>query len=599
MTELDPNNNNPTSGNSLSNEIDLRPIELGDTCCEYIESFSEEMSSCLGHSDLSVLQLNIRGLFSKQDELHRLLNKMGGVNKVDVVSLNETWLRKETVNKIRIKNYQIESKVRKGKKGGGVSILIRNELKYRRKHDLEINDGPLETIVVEVKTNSSSIIMCSAYRPPNTSLDEFRKGYDTLINRLTGTRNGNIVVAMDHNLDLLKLDDHQRTHDFFTQNINNDLYPCITKPTRVTHFSATLIDNIFVTDTLHRVSENYIIQDDISDHYPCLAIFRGQADLVETECLVTTRPIKEQKLLAMKQEIANINWLSLLENQNCKDSFKIFHTEILTILDKHCPEKPRKVKSSRKMQDPWITGGILRSLSKQKQMYAKCRKVASRNDSTYKTYKATLQRIIRKSKENYFLNKCKEFKTNAKKLWAVINTITKKETNKHNIVDALKIDNLLVTERKSIAEEFGKYFSDIGKTYAQRIPKSQENISHYLSKIKREKNLIYLTPVTNTEVDRLIRNLQPKPSSGHDGISNKLLKGLRESIVEPLQLVINKSLCEGIFPSDMKKADVSALHKTNDRMEKSNYRPISLLLTLSKILEKIVYKRVCVQLSPY
>ena len=147
-------------------------------------------------------------------------------------------------------------------------------------------------------------------------------------------------------------------------------------------------------------------------------------------------------------------------------------------------------------------------------------------------------------------------------------------------------------KKKAIADEFRKYFSSIGKTCAQRIPKSQESISHYLSKIKRENKSIYLTPVTNTEVDRLIRNLQPKPSSGHDGISNRLLKGLRESIVEPLQIVINKSLCEGIFPSDMKKADVSALHKANDRSEKSNYRPISLLLTLSKILEKIMYKRV-------
>ena len=422
MTEPDPNS--LTRGNKLSDEIDLRPIELGYINCEYIESFSEEMSTCLGPHDLSVVHLNISGLlFSKQDELHRLLNKMGGVNKVDV---NETWLRKETINKIKIKNYQIESKVRKGKNGGGVSILIRNRLKYRQKHDLEINEGPLETIVVEIKTNRSSIIMCNAYRPPNTSLDEFRKGYDTLINRLTGTRNSNIIVAMDHNLDLLKLNDHQRTHDFLIQNIDNDLYPCITKPTRVTHFSATLIDNVFVSDTLHRVSENYIIQDDISDHYPCLAVFRGQSDLVETECLITTRPIKEQKIIEMKSEIANINWLSLLENQNCEESFKILHTEITNILDKHCPEKTRKVKSSRKMHDPWITGSILHSLTKQKQMYAKSMKVASRNDTTYKTYKATLQRIIRKSKENYFLSKCTAFKTNAKRLWALINTVTKK-----------------------------------------------------------------------------------------------------------------------------------------------------------------------------
>ena len=80
-----------------------------------------------------------------------------------------------------------------------------------------------------------------------------------------------------------------------------------------------------------------------------------------------------------------------------------------------------------------------------------------------------------------------------------------------------------------------------------------------------------------------------KNSCGHDGISNKILKGITESIVEPLNIVFNKSVEEGVFPTEIKKADTVPLYKSKDKDDKNNYRPISLLLTVSKLLEKIMY----------
>ena len=80
-------------------------------------------------------------------------------------------------------------------------------------------------------------------------------------------------------------------------------------------------------------------------------------------------------------------------------------------------------------------------------------------------------------------------------------------------------------------------------------------------------------------------------SSGYDTITNKLLKSLCNQICEPLSLIFNKSLSEGHFPSRMKSADVIPLFKSKSMLQKTNYRPISLLLTLSKVLEKIIYSR--------
>ena len=82
-----------------------------------------------------------------------------------------------------------------------------------------------------------------------------------------------------------------------------------------------------------------------------------------------------------------------------------------------------------------------------------------------------------------------------------------------------------------------------------------------------------------------------KTSSGYDNISNVLLKKLNESVTKPLSIIFNKSLVEGIFPDAMKLADVVPLFKSKDRSECTNYRPISLLITISKLLEKVVYSR--------
>ena len=83
-----------------------------------------------------------------------------------------------------------------------------------------------------------------------------------------------------------------------------------------------------------------------------------------------------------------------------------------------------------------------------------------------------------------------------------------------------------------------------------------------------------------------------KVSYGHDRISNSMLKNLCTSISYPLQVIFNQSIDQGVFPSKMKLAEVIPLHKGKEHDQVINYRPISLLITISKLLEKIIYKRV-------
>ena len=136
---------------------------------------------------------------------------------------------------------------------------------------------------------------------------------------------------------------------------------------------------------------------------------------------------------------------------------------------------------------------------------------------------------------------------------------------------------------------FGKFFSSVGETFANRIPKSKNSASYYVNKICQNKSSLYFKPINSSEIKRLIWKLPNKKSSGYDNIDNILLKQLCDKISNPFAYICNMSLTQGTFPSSMKLADVVPLYKNKERHLRTNYRPISLLITLSKLLEKVVH----------
>ena len=102
---------------------------------------------------------------------------------------------------------------------------------------------------------------------------------------------------------------------------------------------------------------------------------------------------------------------------------------------------------------------------------------------------------------------------------------------------------------------------------------------------------MYLRPISENDLRNIIDKLPNKNSSGWDGLSNNLIKKLSDVILKPLHIIVNQSIQEGIFPGLMKLAHVTPLFKLDSVLDKNNYRPISLLMVLSKILEKAIYRQ--------
>ena len=118
---------------------------------------------------------------------------------------------------------------------------------------------------------------------------------------------------------------------------------------------------------------------------------------------------------------------------------------------------------------------------------------------------------------------------------------------------------------------------------AKKIPTLIQSIDKYIDKIVRNPNTLYLFPTKSTEILQLINHLPNKTSSGHDEISNLLLK-IATSILKPLEIIFNHSITNHTFPNDMKLAEVIPLFKSKETYLMTNYRPVSLLITISKTL---------------
>ena len=268
-----------------------------------------------------------------------------------------------------------------------------------------------------------------------------------------------------------------------------------------------------------------------------------------------------------------------------------FTQKVTEIVERCIPEQTRYINHKHLRREPWLTLSLKHSIEKNKRLYNKSLKCPSRRIA-YKTYNSTLRKIIRRAKSTFYKDKCKEFKMQTKKLWRLINEIAGKKNDKSNLIEYLKVGGIQTYNATKISNSFAKYFSEVGKKFADKIPVSSKSITDYLRMMGNHMKSIFLLPTEENEIRKIAFELPTKSSSGYDNISNVLLKEIIGDIVEPLSFIFNHSMQSGEFPDNMKLAEVIPLYKSKEHYLECNYRPISLLTTISKILKKIMYKRV-------
>ena len=205
----------------------------------------------------------------------------------------------------------------------------------------------------------------------------------------------------------------------------------------------------------------------------------------------------------------------------------------------------------------------------------------------YKNCRNQVNKLIKEVKAKYFesnLENCK----NSKESWKFLNELL----NKHSKVTTVKeivVNGEAVTDDKKFANEFNKYFSTIGPKLAGDILSNDHYHRQYMTPESRGTNVFQFHNVTNTKIRKEIKKAKATKSSGVDKISINLLQAAGDSIIDPFTHIFSLSLNTGTFTGDLKYAKIIPIHKSGDKPNCGNYRPVSVIPAVPKIFEKIVY----------
>ena len=185
------------------------------------------------------------------------------------------------------------------------------------------------------------------YRPPNADIDCFQSCYNSLLCAMKKLRPKTIIVGLDHNLDFLKSSTHSGTNQFIQHNLDFNLIPTITRPTRITKTSATLIDNIIVSQSLCGNYLSSVLIDDISDHMPSACVIKSLLGAKKDPVTITARDTRIRNLTALKNHLQMYNWETVLVDNDVNNCMSKLHTVLESEMNLCIPLVTRTLKSKQ------------------------------------------------------------------------------------------------------------------------------------------------------------------------------------------------------------------------------------------------------------
>ena len=437
------------------------------------------------------------------------------------------------------------------------------------------------------------------YRPPCNNVNEFIDNLDSTL-ECPCFANKHFYLMGDFNIDLDKSKGQTASSIDNNTNIQNKdkllntfsafaIHPCINKPTRITTTSSTLIDNIF-TNTLSKRHDSGILYCDVSDHLPIFTISSRQ--VLKTKIKpkdITYRKETVENIRILIEDLAREEWHDLYRETDVNIVYEKFINKLTFYYEKNIPTVKQKQRKQQ-IRNPWITVGIFHSIQTRNDLYKSYLKNPSEeNNNRYTRYRNILTKLIRTSKKLYYSNRLNNAEGDSRSTWKIINEMINKKRESTSL-DNLNINGKEITNSEDVSKEFNSFFTRVGPELASKI-NSNDN-THFSDYLTRPLNKnIFFNPTDEAEIIKVVKSFQPKKSSGYDGISMKLLKQIVYFIAAPLVYIFNLSLSTGICPTLFKIAKVIPIFKKDDPTQVTNYRPISLLPAISKVLEKIVYKR--------
>ena len=443
-------------------------------------------------------------------------------------------------------------------------IFVRDTYKFS-KYESPVVNGIIESTSIIV----GNLILTSIYRPPSGNKNQFVEKLTEWIESIGGKK---IYIAGDFNLNYNSNDiTYYRAIEESTE-----LKPSITGITRVA--SNTCIDNI-----LTNIQGNHKVSNiSIADHLGLISKIEANIEK-KSKKRYEYRDMREENWSKFGLELEKI----VITGSNVEEKWSKLLNDIKLVVDTSFPVRQSKVKYMFVM-----SRGLTKSKHKKNKLLReyKAGRIAK---EVYTRYNKIYRKLVFKEQENNFNKNITECGTDSKKRWRTLKEELKINSSKEEI-DTLIVDDRVVVNKNDIAKSFKNHFETCANRLAENIPDYGE-----CEILIDQQPAWNFQRITRKELIETIESLVPKASCGYDLLSNRMIKKEKIKFCNLTLELINETITNGVFPEALKIAKVIPIYKKGDKSNMNNYRPISLLPVLSKIVEKILNKQITAKLDEY
>ena len=557
----------------IKTKIEINELQIKDRP-EKIENITTTKN------ELLIIHINARSVVNKIDEIKLLCYEV----KPDILCITETWMNGSVpLNAITPTGYKILRHDRNEKfeqiygrtKGGGVAVLYKEELDIEKKELFK--EDYEENLWIHVKSKNS-FLLGIFYRAEYTDLlkDTENESKLEMYIQKAYHQYKNVILVGDFNADVQTENECPKGNKI--QEICNTygLEQIIKKPTRIDNKTrkATIIDHIWLNPV-----DNVIIKSGtatgLSDH---LAIY------IKLHC---QKPKKQPKEIAirdyqnynienfcteLKETLTQSNLKDLIKIKEVNHAMDTFLKIIQQVSEKHAPTKEIKLKY-KEPKIPWYNQEVRDKIKlKNKILHDWHNYGLDEDKKALKKIKNEINHLKTKLKKEYYGNELQKYEGNSKKTWKILN-------------EALgRVEEKNPTEPSNITKEKANSFNTFFATVGLEIQKKL-NIKEHKTDFSNIQGFNF-QPEKTENIIKLINRIKPNVAVGYDNINSKIIKDCKEVIAPWLTEIINIGYEKNTFPDSMKIANIKPIYKENNKELITNYRPISILPIISKIIER-------------
>ena len=504
------------------------------------------------------------------------------------IAISETWFEDNSfLGQFNLEGYNLFSSSRETRSGGGVCVYVKSQFQTRVETVRLEGSDSLLVHIGEAGRDVCSLL--ALYRSPSGHLSSFLGDLAEMLPSLPSSS----VVVGDINIDV----NYENTLDKISCNYLDLIgkygyFNTISSPTRFGKTKTSILDHILIKNYKQNI-RSFTINYQIADHLPVCLAFSYKQHSDNNKNTSTNATFQKIDYQLLRDNLENCDWHSVYICTDTNLAFNEFQTTMTEAIERSSKSfKIKSGKSSRKsFQKEWMTPELFKLTKKRTELHGKAKDQPFNKtvQEQYVNFRNFVTTRIKEAKRNYFKFQFSQCKNNQNEKWRFIKSLLNKNRIAETNCIALKDDQQkVIDDPKAVSEIFNKFFTNIGTNLSMALPPPKTDFRQYfdLPNLQHPKFDFHLIGVQ--EIIDILKSLSIKKSTGYDKIPIKALKDNKYSLAPVLAYIVNLSIQNSVFPDLLKVARVKPLHKKGDPTNCSNYRPISILSAISKILEKIL-----------